>query len=82
MNQIPHDFESEREALTKKVFCVVAHDLLSPLAVIIGSLGTLTHMSKTLSHTQKDMLIETALAEAKKLEIFVADALSKAKSNV
>ncbi|MDX2073774.1 MAG: histidine kinase dimerization/phospho-acceptor domain-containing protein [Alphaproteobacteria bacterium] len=77
--ETPDNFEQARDALRRKVFSVVAHDLRTPLACIIGSLGTLDQMSASLSPEQRDMLIKTALAEAQQLDGFVAEMLGKVR---
>lgn len=74
-----HDHLRERDALRRKVFSSVAHDLNTPLACIIGSLQTLDQMSAVLSPGQRDTLIKTALAEAERLNGFVAEMLARVK---
>lgn len=76
----PTDFEKECAQLRAKVFSSVAHDLKTPLACIIGSLGTLDQMSASLSSEQRDMLVKTALGEAQRLNDIIATMLEKAKS--
>ncbi len=73
------NLEQERDALRVKVFSSVAHDLRTPLACIIGSLGTLDQMDTSLSPEQRDTLVKTALAEAHRLDDFVAEMLDKVK---
>lgn len=73
------NLEQERDALRMKVFSVVAHDLRTPLACIIGSLGTLDQMDASLSPEQRATLVKTALAEAQRLDGFVAEMLDKVK---
>ena len=79
MSTEPTDFDGERDALRMKVFSSVAHDLRTPLACIIGSLGTLDQMSSSLSPEQHDALVKTALAEAHRLDGFVTEMLEKVK---
>jgi two-component system sensor histidine kinase KdpD len=74
------DFERARDSLRMKVFSVVAHDLRTPLACIIGSLQTLDQMGPILSPEQRDTLIKTALTEAQRLEGFVSDMLEKVET--
>ncbi len=80
ITETPADFEQARDALRLKVFSSVAHDLKTPLACIIGSLGTLDQMSTSLSSEQRDMLVKTALTEAQRLNDFISAMLEKAKS--
>lgn len=75
--EISPNLERDRDVLRMKVFSVVAHDLRTPLACIIGSLGTLDQMSASLSPEQRDTLIKTALAEAQRLDSFVTGMLDK-----
>lgn len=79
MSTEPPDFEKECEQLRTKVFSSVAHDLRTPLACIIGSLGTLDEMSDKLSSEQRDTLVKTALVEAQRLDGFVTEMLDKVK---
>ena len=73
------DFTKERGQLRMKVFSSVAHDFRTPLACIIGSLQTLDQMGAHLSAAQHDALVKTALAEAQRLDRFVALMLDKVK---
>lgn len=73
------NLEQERDALLVKVFSSVAHDLRTPLACIIGSLGTLDQMDASLSPKQRTTLVKTALAEAHRLDDFVTEMLDKVK---
>jgi K+-sensing histidine kinase KdpD len=68
-----------REQLQQRVFSSVAHDLKTPLACIIGSLQMLDQMKDKITVEQRDMLVETALAEAHRLEALVATVMDKAK---
>lgn len=79
MNTEPPDFDEERDALRMRVFSAVAHDLRTPLACIIGSLGILDQMGASLSPEQHDALIKTALTEAHRLDGFFAEMLDKVK---
>ena len=80
VTDIPTDFECSRDAMRLKVFSSVAHDLKTPLACIIGSLGILDQMSAILSPEQRVTLVKTALEEAQRLDSFVAEMLDKVKS--
>ena len=77
--QVSSDFEQACEALRMKVFSVVAHDLKTPLACIIGSLGTLDQMSARLSSEQHGTLIKIALSEAQRLDDLISEMLAKVK---
>jgi K+-sensing histidine kinase KdpD len=80
MNTHPSDVDEERERLLRKVFSNVSHDLKTPLACIIGSLEIMERLQETLSAKDRKALIHTAITEAHKLENFISDMLSKAKS--
>ena len=77
--QVLPNLEQEHDALRVKVFSSVAHDLRTPLACIIGSLGTLDQMDTSLSPEQRTTLVKTALAEAHRLDDFVTEMLDKVK---
>ena len=74
-----NSFDEMRNQLRAKVFSSVAHDLKTPLACIIGSLQTLDQMNEKLSPEQRDMLIKTALTEARRLDVLFADMLDIVK---
>lgn len=73
------DFDRMCEQLQQRVFSSVAHDLKTPLACIIGSLQMLDQMKDKITVEQRDMLVETALTEARRLEALVATVMDKAK---
>jgi len=79
MHVNPLNFEQERDALRLRVFSSVAHDLGTPLAGIIGSLGTLDYLNTRLSAEQRDVLIKIALSEAQKLDGFITSMLEAVK---
>lgn len=60
---------SEHAAMQRTVFSAVAHDLKTPLACIIGSLETIEYLKDQLSPEKRDALIQSALAQAKKLNL-------------
>jgi len=74
------DFEKECDRTRRQVFSTVAHDFVTPLACIIGSLGTLDQMKEKLSPEQHDSLVKIALEQAQLLDVLVAETLHKAKS--
>jgi K+-sensing histidine kinase KdpD len=71
--------EQEREKLLRKVFSNVSHDLKTPIACIIGSLEVIEHMKETISIKDRDVLINTALTEAHRLDGLVSKMLDTAK---
>ncbi len=73
------DYEKKCELLRTKVFSSVAHDLKTPLAAIIGSLGVLSYMWDKLSSEQRSVLIKTSLLEAERLDGFITEMLDKVK---
>jgi K+-sensing histidine kinase KdpD len=79
MTEAPKDFEHECNALRMKVFSRVAHDVKTPLACIIGSLGTLEQMNDSLSPEQRESLIKIALTQAHQLDAFFLTLLDAAK---
>ena len=80
MKETTTNLDHERDALRLRVFSSVAHDLKTPLACIIGALGTLDQMKASLSPEQHDTLVKTALAEAHRLDGFVTEMLEKVKT--
>lgn len=72
-------FEQEREQIMRRAFSSVAHELKTPLACIIGSLGTLDQMNDKLSFEQRDALIKMALSEAERLNSLCTTMLDKAR---
>lgn len=57
----------------------VSHDLKTPLASVIGSLEIYQKMRANLSPEKQEMLIQTALEEAYRLDRFVSNILDMAK---
>jgi len=79
MNTPSSDALQEREQLLRKVFSDVAHDLKTPLACIIGSLEIMQRLQETLSPQDREILMQTAITEAHRLDGFISDMLGKAK---
>src|SRR3984885_4716957 len=71
--------DDERERLHRQMLSSVSHDLKTPLASIIGSLEIYERMRNTLSAEKKQMLVETALQEAYRLDTFVTNILDMAR---
>lgn len=80
MRKLPPDYERERERIMRIVFNKTSHDLKTPLSCIIGSLEIISQMKEMLSAEQKETLINTALTEARRLDILVSRMLEKAKA--
>lgn len=79
MDEIPDDFKKDSEALRRRVFSSVTHDLKTPLACIIGSLGALDQMGTKLSQEQRDTLVKIALSQAHELDKFITEMLETAR---
>ena len=75
MTTEPTIIVSEHAALQRLVFSAVAHDLKTPLACIIGSLETIQYLKDQLSPEKRDALIQSALAQAKKLNLLFDEML-------
>jgi K+-sensing histidine kinase KdpD len=69
----------ERELLHRIILTSVSHDLKTPLASIIGSLETYDLTKKKLSEDKKDILLNTALQEAYRLNGFINNILDMAR---
>jgi two-component system sensor histidine kinase KdpD len=65
--------QNEREKLHTTLIYGVANDLRTPLASIIGSLEIYRRLRSKLSEERADMLIATAVEEAKRLDSFVSN---------
>lgn len=65
----------EREKLRSMLLSSVSHDLKTPLASVIGSLGVYRSMGERLPDEQKKTLINTALDEAQRLDSFITNIL-------
>lgn len=57
----------------------VSHDLKTPLSTIIGSLEIYTRMAEKLSAEKKQLLIQSALGEAYRLDSFITNILDMAR---
>jgi two-component system sensor histidine kinase KdpD len=68
-------FTEERERLRSMLLSAVSHDLKTPLASIIGSLSAIREMRERLSAETVDMLLDTALEEAERLNHFISNIL-------
>lgn len=75
----PDSFEEERERLHRIVLTSVSHDLKTPLACIIGSLEIYERTKEKLTPEKKNILINTALQEAYRLDSFITNILDMAK---
>jgi two-component system sensor histidine kinase KdpD len=69
---------SEREKLHTSLIYGVANDLRTPLASIIGSLEIYRRLRSKLSEERGDMLLATAVEEAKRLDSFVTNIMDMA----
>ena len=71
--------ENARESLRSNMFDVFSHDVKTPLACVIGSLEIYERTKDKLTVAQKNILIETALKEAYRLDGFITNILEMAK---
>lgn len=71
--------QEDREKMHRQMLSSVSHDLKTPLASMIGSLEIYQRMKHTLTDAKKDMLITTALEEARRLDNFITNILDMAK---
>lgn len=69
----------ERERLRTNMFSSISHDLKTPLASIMASLSSLQSMKDTLRQDQKDILLQTALDEACRLDGFITHILEMSR---
>lgn len=70
---------AERESLHRNILTAVSHDLKTPLACIIGSIEIYKRSKEKLSLEKKNILIDTALQEAYRLNGFITNILDMAK---
>lgn len=76
---IDESFDEARERTHRQMLSTVSHDLKTPLATIIGSLEIYTRMADKLAPEKKQMLIQSALGEAYRLDGFITNILDMAK---
>lgn len=69
----------EQEKLHRNILTSVSHDLKTPLACIIGSLEIFERAKERLTAEEKDILINTSLQEAYRLNSFITNILDMAK---
>ncbi len=74
-----NSFEQERERLQRSVLCAFSHDLKTPLACIIGSLEIYGRTKDKLSPDKQNILIDTALQEAYRLDSLLTNVLEMAR---
>ncbi len=72
-------FEQERERLQHSVLRAFSHDLKTPLACIIGSLEIYGRTKDRLSPDKQNILIDTALQEAYRLDSLLTNVLEMAR---
>jgi len=72
-------FNEEREQIHRRMLSVVAHDLKTPLASIIGSLEIFDRMGAKLPADRQQALIRIALQESYRLETLITNVLDMAK---
>ncbi len=69
------NIREEKESLRALLLSSVSHDLKTPLASVIGSLSAIRGMKGFLPQEQKDILLQTALDEARRLDGFITNIL-------
>jgi two-component system sensor histidine kinase KdpD len=73
------ELEAERERIHRQMLSSVSHDLKTPLAAIIGSLEIFGRMREVLTPEKAQILLDTALKEAYRLDGFITNILDMAK---
>lgn len=73
------DIMKEKDKLRTHILSSVSHDLKTPLASIIGSLGLYLSSSLKLKEAQIKALIENAYSEANRLDGFITNILTMTK---
>jgi two-component system, OmpR family, sensor histidine kinase KdpD len=71
--------QRERERLRSSLLSSVSHDLKTPLASIIGALSVYQTMKASLSPERQDILTQTALEEAQRLNSFISNIIDMAR---
>ena len=74
-----NSFEQDREFLHRSLLSRVSHDLKTPLACIIGSLEIYERTKEKLSSDKQNILIDTALQEAYRLDSLLTNVLEMAR---
>lgn len=69
----------DRDRLHLQMMSAVSHDLKTPLATIIGSLEIHDRMKDNLTPEKKEILLQTALEEAYRLDGFITNILDMAR---
>jgi K+-sensing histidine kinase KdpD len=69
----------ENESLNRNILTSVSHDLKTPLACIIGSLEIVERAKDKLTPEKRNILLNTALQEAYRLNGFITNILDMAK---
>jgi K+-sensing histidine kinase KdpD len=73
------EFQEVRDRLHLQMMSAVSHDLKTPLASVIGSLEIFNKMRDVLTPEKKEILIQTAIQEAYRLDGFISNILDMAK---
>ena len=79
VTRLADPFNKERERMHRQMMSSVSHDLKTPLASIIGSLEIHDQMKDQLDPEKKQILLDTALQEAYRLDNFITNILDMAK---
>jgi len=74
-----NSFERDRDLLHRSLLRRVSHDLKTPLACIIGSLEIYGRTKEKLSPDKQNILIDTALQEAYRLDSLLTNVLEMAR---
>jgi two-component system sensor histidine kinase KdpD len=70
---------AETDRLRSALLTSISHDLRTPLAAVLGALGTLRSMSQTLNEAEKADLLATSIDESERLNRFIANLLDMTK---
>ena len=70
---------AQKESVRNSLLSSISHDLKTPLVTIIGSLSSIRHMDKSLSHEARQELIKGAITEAERLNQSISNILEITK---
>ncbi len=76
---VSEEFAQARATLHRQMLSAISHDLKTPLATIIGSLEVHRRMGDRLTREKRDILLNSALGEAYRLDNFITNILDMAR---
>jgi two-component system sensor histidine kinase KdpD len=71
--------DAEADRLRSALLTSISHDLKTPLAAILGAASTLKDLSGSLDDTAKADLLQTAIDESERLNLFIGNLLDMTK---